>query len=885
LIAKEINDYVFDRDPDAKENANFDKSYSGLESNIIRKMIRNYVLDHWYPYKIRQAHRDGDLHIHNLAKGLIPYCFGANLHLLLLKGLETTRITTKPPRHLSSAVDHIVNYLCTSQQEFAGAQAISDVNYLLAPYIRKDNLSYKELKQNIQRLIFNLNFPSRSGYQCVTEDTLILTKDGWKGIDEVTEGQLAWTINPETKELELLPIEKVVRYFYSGPVYHLYNKRSDQLVVPEHRVLHYPYYSKKLVFTEAKDLAKRKAKILVPAKGELSIPDYPISDLELRLWAWVLSEGSIEERKNGMDKIVIGQSTKHLENINRIRGILRDLGYKWKEYEYPSEFSNIPVKRIVFYARGFSKEFPEFLHYLSRRQARLFLDEYRLGDGSKDRFRLYTKNLENLRILQELCVKAGYLCSTRQRSNGVFDLSVVRDFTDRTYVKIEKEEYSGRVWGIHTKNNTMITLRNGKIAITGNTPFTNFIMDFACPPTLKDIPVRIGDEDLGAYEDYTAEALMFLRAFNQVMYEGDAKHRVFTFPIPTLNIKPSDLEYLDTDLFYEIMKTDLKYGIYYYFNFVGSGIKVGTKRAMCCRLILDLDEIPPPSGRWTFESGTGSLGVVSLNMARLGYLSREEDDLFDRLSDLLEIAKEALLIKGEIVDRSYKAGLLPLCQKYGVRFDRFFRTIGVIGLNEMCLNFLGEPLSSSVDFVEKVLKFIREKTREFSKESGFYFNLEMTPGEGSAYRLALLDRQKYPDIITLGTREKPYYTTLLTPPSEDLGIGERMRIEEPLLVLFTGGTVHRIFLGEAYPSVEAMAKLVSRIMRYTRIPYLDISNIYSICNNCGLYLSGEHYSCPDCGSSMDVYSRIVGFYRPLRRTNPGKEQEIKDRIYRKELRL
>lgn len=576
MIAKEINDYVFDRDPDAKENANFDKSYSGLESHLIRKMIKNYVLEHWYPYKIRQAHKNGDLHIHNLAKGLIPYCFGANLHLLLLKGLETTRITTKPPKHLSSAVDHIVNYLCTSQQEFAGAQAISDVNYLLAPYIRKDNLSYKELKQNIQRLIFNLNFPSRSGYQ---------------------------------------------------------------------------------------------------------------------------------------------------------------------------------------------------------------------------------------------------------------------------------------------------------------TPFTNFIMDFACPPTLKETPVRIGDEDLGVYEDYTAEALMFLRAFNQVMYEGDAKNRVFTFPIPTLNIKPTDLEYLDTDLFYEIMKTDLKYGIYYYFNFVGSGIRVGSKRAMCCRLILDLDEIPPPSGRWTFESGTGSLGVVSLNMARLGYLSREEDDLFDRLSDLLEIAKEALLIKGEIVDRSYKAGLLPLCQKYGVRFDRFFRTIGVIGLNEMCLNFLGEPLSSSVEFVEKVLKFIREKTREFSKESGFYFNLEMTPGEGSAYRLALLDRQKYSDIITLGTREKPYYTTLLTPPSEDLGIGERMRIEEPLLVLFTGGTVHRIFLGEAYPSVEAMAKLVSRIMRYTRIPYLDISNIYSICNNCGLYLSGEHYSCPECNSSMDVYSRIVGFYRPLRRTNPGKEQEIKDRIY------
>jgi len=554
-----------------KENANFDVSYSGLQAFIAHDRMKKYTLS-LYPERIRQTYKDGYFHIHNLSDGIVPYCYGADLFKLLKTGLSTGRIKSKPAKHLNTAVDHIVNFLCTSQQEWAGAQALSNVNFLLAPFVHKDDLSYEQVKQNMQRLIFNLNFPSRSSYQ---------------------------------------------------------------------------------------------------------------------------------------------------------------------------------------------------------------------------------------------------------------------------------------------------------------TPFTNLIFDSKCPKQLREMPAW-GDGG-NTYEDYYEESELILRAFNAILYEGDATGRVFTFPIPTLNlIKSTEF---DSDLFYEIIRTDRKFGNWYFMNYIGSGIDEDSVQAMCCRLTLDLSQLPPAGGRWALSGNTGSIGVVTLNLGRIGYLSKDESDLFTQLNFLLSLSREALETKGDIITKSFNNGLMPLAKMYDVDLDRFFRTIGVVGLNEMMVNFTGEPLTENLTLGSKILSYLRDWTRETQKETGVLWNLEMTPAEGSATSLAMKDRKMYPGIYTQGTDSSHYYTSLLTPPSQKMDMVKRIKFEEKLLQLFTGGTVHRIYVGESDPSIEGLAMLTERIASNTSIPYFDFAATFSICMSCDNYMRGAHYDCGACGQDAEVISRVVGYYRATTKYNKGKMQEFDDRTY------
>jgi len=587
-----IDLYTFEEDETfngriAKENANKFDSYSKLRGLIADEEIKNYLFERVYPEDVVQAHRDAFIHIHDLSDGVVPYCKGHDTKLILVKGLITKTVVASSPKHLSSFLDQLINFIATSQQEWAGAQALPDLNTLAAPFVRKDNLTYKRIKQAVQSFIYNVNFPSRAGFQ---------------------------------------------------------------------------------------------------------------------------------------------------------------------------------------------------------------------------------------------------------------------------------------------------------------TPFLNVTLNIKCPEHLRDEEVyNAGCE--GTYGDYEKEARLILKAFNDILYEGDAAGRPFTFPLVTISLLPNT-DFSDP-IWIDIMKTEIKYGSYSFFNYIGSGIDPFSRYAMCCHLQLDINDIrelfqklAPTGGRWDYAGGTGSIGVVTLNMGKLGYLAKNEEDLFRKLDELLSLAKKALIIKSIWIERN-KHRYMPLTMEYGFDHRFYFRTIGVIGLNEMCVNFFSRSghfeykasLFNHVDFVKRVLNHIREWTRKTQMETETLWNLEMTPAEGSATRFAFRDIELYGnDIYLQGIPGAWYYTSMLTPPSDPLTLGERIEAEQDLLSLFTGGTVFRIYIGEANPSPEALVKLMMRIAVNTRIAYFDFDPTYSVCLKCKLRNPGAVESCLSCGGETLIYDRIVGYYRPRSNVNVGKLQEIRERL-------
>ncbi len=414
------------------------------------------------------------------------------------------------------------------------------------------------------------------------------------------------------------------------------------------------------------------------------------------------------------------------------------------------------------------------------------------------------------------------------------------------------------------------------------TPFSNVILNFKCPEILRDQDVvNAGCE--GFYGDYDAEAYLILKAFNDVYNEGDAGGRPFTFPIPTLNLLPDTP--FDDPLWHEIVATTVKFGTWSFFNYIGSGLNPNSILAMCCRLFNNYDEInghleevAQAGGRWAYQGETGSIGVVTLNMSKLGHLANKSKPAFyELLEDALDKARRSLILKGIFIEK-FKDRFMPFDVEYGTDLRRFFRTIGVVGLNEMCVNLFGTPLSEKKEFVVEVLDYLREWTKETQKATRVLWNVEMTPAEGCATRLAMMDKELYgDDIFTQGIEGAWYYTSMVTPPNQELGLIERILIEQDILLKFSGGTIHRVFLGEQNPSVAGVAKLIERITKHTKVVYFDLASIYSICKKDGKQRRGNHPICEECGSEALVYARIVGYYRPISQANAGKMQEILER--------
>ncbi len=588
-VKKTISEYLERGHWDVNENSNEQYSMSGLLLYTAGKVIKNYALNHVYSEALRDAHEKGELHVHDLSQAVVGYCAGWSLMNLLKKGFGGVRnkVDAKPAKHMDVVVHQMVNFIGCLQMEWAGAQAFSSVDTLLAPFVKTDNLGFKQVKQNMQKLVFSLNIPSRWGSQ------------------------------------------------------------------------------------------------------------YPFSNLT---FDWVVPEDLKDER-----------------------------------------------------------------------------------------------------------------------------------------------------------------------AIVGGKP-----QDFT-------------------YGDCQDEMDMINRAFLEVMLEGDANGRIFTFPIPTYNVTSTfKWDSSNADLLFDLTA---KYGSPYFQNYIGSGLDPKSIRAMCCRLNLDLNElINRPGGTFSMGDSTGSLGVVTINMNRLGYESKTKEEYFQKLRRLMVLGKDSLEIKRKMVQRNMDAGLMPYTKVYLGTLRNHFSTIGLCGMNESCLNFLGKSIKSEEGkaFTIEVLKFMREVLTEFQVETGNLYNLEATPAESTSYRFARLDKMLYPDILTAG-ESVPYLTnSTQLPVDETDDLIEALIHQNDIQPLYTGGTMFHTFLGQKVSSGEACKRLVKKIAENTRLPYFSITPTFSVCPDHG-YVEGEHFCCPEatagvsvsvdpCNKKCEVYSRIVGYYRPVDHWNAGKKEEFKERL-------
>ncbi|MEG1993756.1 MAG: ribonucleoside triphosphate reductase [Oscillospiraceae bacterium] len=590
LIGATINmfsNYMGDGDWRVNENANAGKSINGMNNYIRETFTKQYWLHEIYPDKIRDAHLSGDIHLHDL--GFFgAYCAGWDLRQLITEGFGgvSCKVESKPAKHFRSILGQIVNSTFTTQGETAGAQAWSSFDTYLAPFVRYDNLDYKAVKQCLQEFIFNLNVPTRVGFQC---------------------------------------------------------------------------------------------------------------------------------------------------------------------------------------------------------------------------------------------------------------------------------------------------------------PFSNLTFDIKPPHTLESQAVIIGSEIKNeTYGDFQKEMDMINLAFCEVMMEGDKKGRVFTFPIPTINIT-KDFDW-DSPVTNKFMEITCKYGIPYFSNYINSDLSPDDALSMCCRLRLDTSELRKRGGG-LFGSNplTGSIGVVTINLPRIAYISKTKEQFNKRLKEMMDIAKESLEIKRKTVEKQTENGMYPYCRSYlknvkertGSYWFNHFNTIGLIGMNEACLNLLGKDFDITSPegqaFANETLDFMRDVITVYQEETGHVYNLEATPAEGTSYSLAQLDKKKYPDIITAG-KDNFYYTNSTQLPvgfTDD--IFETLDLQDSLQSKYTGGTVLHLYLGERIKDIEVAKAIIKKTFTNYKLPYISLTPTFSVCDEHG-YLDGEQYSCPICGKETEVWSRVVGYLRPVKNFHKGKKEEYKERL-------
>ena len=582
-----FSDYLDDKDWQIQENANTQKSINGMNNYVRETFTKQYWLHEIYPEEVRQAHTDGDIHLHDL--GFFgPYCAGWDLKQLLMDGFGGVegKVESSAPKHLRSFLGQIVNSTFTTQGETAGAQAWSSIDTYCAPFIYYDHMSRQEVKQALQEFIFNINVPTRVGFQC---------------------------------------------------------------------------------------------------------------------------------------------------------------------------------------------------------------------------------------------------------------------------------------------------------------PFSNLTFDIVVPETLRHEHAVVGGKIMDkTYGEFQAEMDMFNQAFCEVMLEGDAKGRVFTFPIPTINVT-RDFDW-DSPVVNSFMEITCKYGIPYFSNYINSDLSPEDALSMCCRLRLNTKELRKRGGG-LFGSNpmTGSIGVVTINLPRIAYISKSQQEFNARLWRMVQTAKNSLEIKRKIIEDQTERGLYPFSAHYlrdvkartGQYWYNHFNTIGIIGMNEAILNFYqdGSDLTTEKGqkFAIETMEYLRKLITDIQEETGHYYNLEATPAEGASYRLAKLDRKKYPDIITAGERDSYYTNSTQLPVGYTDDIFETMDLQDELQSMYTGGTVLHLYLGERISDIEVAKRLIRKIFNQYKLPYISLTPTFSICNEHG-YISGEQFECLVCGKETEVWSRVVGYLRPVKNFHKGKREEYRTRV-------
>ena len=814
-----IDDYLDRSDWRVNANANQGYSLGGMILNTSGKVTANYWLSHVYPKEAGEAHRNGDIQIHDLDM-LANYCTGWSLRALLQEGFNGVKgkVESKPPKHLASALGQMVNFWGCLQNENAGAQAFSSFDTYLAPYVRNDKLTYKQVYDAIQEFVFNVNVPSRWG--CVPNTTKVLSIDGWKSIDELSEDDVIYTW--KNGSLNTCKVNGVCRKKFKGSLISFINTQYgyEQTVTPTHRTLvsktNKNVFDAEIVHAEEieSDVSNKYWKFPTEFKAVDINTKANFSNDEITLAAMIYTDGNLDFRKENVHKVRYLKSEKRLQCLKESgidpELIFNNLGLSFTKTEKVSKdfgskmhvwnFYGDSAKKIVNLVKSKYEINKEF-YKLNKCQADLFLHVWELHDGDESRHLLQVDNELIFEQLAHIAVLSGHVVSKKLKKckSGKYVTYVSLTGVNGVSPKqISRINYDDMVWCPNVADGTAIFMnKDGGVFISGQTqtPFTNITLDWTCPEDLKDSqPIIAGEEMDYTYSELQPEMDMINKAFIEVMIKGDAHGRLFTFPIPTYNITPDfPWESENTKLLFEMTA---KYGLPYFQNFLNSDLKVGDVRSMCCRLQLDLREIKKRGGG-LFGSGeqTGSIGVITINCARLGYLFKNDiTGLYKRLDELMNIARNALEQKRKSLNKWMEQGLYPYSKRYLGGYNTLFSTIGINGVNEMIRNFTNDEHDITDDYGQKfamsLMDHINEVLKQFQVETGNLYNLEATPGEGTTFRFAKEDKKRYPEIIQAGKPEAPYYTN-----STQIPVGytndpfTALNLQEGLQRRYSGGCV------------------------------------------------------------------------------------------------
>ena len=869
-----VNSYLKVLDWRVKENSTVTYSVGGLILSNSGAITANYWLSEIYDDEIANAHRNADIHLHDLSM-LTGYCAGWSLKQLIQEGLGGIpgKITSAPASHLSTLCNQIVNFLGIMQNEWAGAQAFSSFDTYLAPFVKVDNLSYKEVKQCIQSFVYGVNTPSRWG--CVNSDTEVLSVNGFKKYNELKEGDLIYTWN--NGELQLNPVRKVITKPFTGKLHSYSSGKYNQTVTPNHRMLVKKHNIDEYKIKLSEEIFNAKTPYALPTKfSSSSIKGIGLSDDEIRLAAIIYTDGSVDMRDGKAHKVTVCKSPKRYGN-ELICEIAEKLGLKFTESKKQGEFGSVnqytfygDAARRIFNLIGSKTNINSIFLGMNQHQAEIFLNTWAAFDGNVQKMALQCDNPQIADEIQQIAILAGYTSYRMERRKTQY--IKLRKSKCVYPHKREEVDYDGIVWCPNVENGTAVFRYKGNVYISGQTqaPFSNITLDWTVPADLAELNCIVGGKEV----DFKN------KAFIEIMIAGDANGRGFQYPIPTYSIT-KDFDWSETENNKLLFEMTSKYGTPYFSNYVNSDMEPSEIRSMCCRLRLDLRELRKKSGGF-FGSGesTGSVGVVTINLPRIAYLAENEKDFYDRLDKMLDIAARSLKVKRTTISKLLDEGLYPYTKRYLGTLENHFSTIGIIGMNEAGLNAkwlradLTDPKTQL--FAKDVLNHIRTRLSDYQEMYGDLYNLEATPAESTSYRLAKHDVKRYPDIIT-ASKETPYYTNSTHLPvgyTEDMFTA--LDIQDELQTLYNSGTVFHAFLGEKLPDWKAAMKLVRTIAENYKLPYYTISPVYSVCKNHG-YITGEVYECPECGEKTEVYSRITGYYRPVQNWNDGKAQEFKDR--------
>ena len=945
-----VNEYVYREDWRIKANANSSFSAAGLVNNLAGKVIANWWLDEVYSPAEGIAHREGDYHIHDLDI-CGAYCCGHDLQKLLQEGFNgvISRVGAKPPKHFREALYQMANYLGILQAEWAGAQAFSSFDTLLAPYVFYDmmieGIDEKAIRKAIVNFVYNLNVPSRWG-QCVPTSYRCLKADGtWVNYENLQIGDEIYVIDMESG---LLKKDKIthLNLFDAPKKMHRYANKANGFnfeVTPNHRVI-YKTGSNNLKIKESAELLDYDMVGIPIAPWGKHTPEsfmsneYDIQDELLELIAYIITDGTIVKQEGKQTRISWFKSPRRfgIERFEELCDILnitysrrKDESSKFEGsfvYEYRMNISE-NINKIIELLNGTKHEVPEFMQHLSPRQCYIILDAWVLMDGHFDgaHWKMQADNKKLQEMLAYLAIKAGKAVSLNERLIGTNKNATIyanlHKRQIRSCVVSEVEASCEKVWCPTTETGTFVCMTDeGYVFLTGNSPFTNITIDWTVPSVLKDLVPMRGDtpyfvgiynnslkEKIEAakqstvgeskylkfineirarlndfesddemlmysltYKNFQKEMDIINRCFYQVMSDGDKDGQPFTFPIPTINIT-EDFDWDNPNCEY-LFENTAKYGHSYFQNFIGSQYlrdengKLTVKdpnayspndlRSMCCRLQLDKKALRKRGGGlFGSDSQTGSIGVVTINMARLGYLYKGDfEGMKKRLKELCDMASSTLEKKRKKVNELNEMGLFPYTRRYINTFDTFFSTIGVNGMNEMIRNFTNDEYdiadSRGQQMAKELLDFINVQLLRYQDETGNLYNLEATPAEGTTYRFAREDAKRFDDIIQAGYEDAPYYTNSSQLPvdfsADPFAV---LELQDDLQKKYTGGTVLHLYMNERVSSPEVCKQLVKKVLTNYRLPYISITPSFSVCPKHG-YISGDHEFCPLCDKEI-----------------------------------